>query len=217
LMATSGRHGAATQLFRTLVSLRPASEKAWLRLGQSLEAKGRFLDAADAYRQVIAWRPELAVAHNRLGAALFKLGRFEEAIAAFDKAIELQPGYLEAEVIRANTLHMLGTLPAEKRAQCAALNVALGDKFRKNGALPFAIHCYRQAIAVQPDLVQAHYGLGQALESQKDVDGALQSYRKALEIDPSHPDVLERVSALAPEPKRAPPSENLADGLSASV
>jgi tetratricopeptide (TPR) repeat protein len=217
LMAAKGRHPAATQLFKALIAIKPASEKAWLWLGQSLEAKQRFSDAADAYRQVIVLRPELAVAHHKLGAALFKLRRFDEAIAAFDKAIELQPGYLEAEVSRANTLHMLGILPAEKRAHYAALNVGLGDKYRKNGAMAFAVHCYRQAAAMQDDLVQAHYSLGQALESQKDADGALQSYRKVLEIDPGHSGASERVRALAPEPRRAPQSAHPAGGVPASV
>jgi len=217
LMATKGRHGAAIRLFRTLVSIKPASEKCWLRLGQSLEAKARFSDAADVYRQVIALRPELAVAHNKLGGALFKLGRFDDAVAAFDKAIELQPGYTEAEVSRANTLHMLGTLPVEKRAHYAALNVQLGDKFRKNGAVSFAIHCYRQAITMQHDLVQAHYSLGHALQSQNDVDGALQSYRKVVAIDPGYSDALKRVSALSPESKRTPPSASHPGSISASA
>ena len=217
LLATEGRHGAATRLFKTLVSVKPASEKAWLRLGHSLEAKGRFADAVDAYRQVIALRPEIAVAHNKIGGALYKLRRFDEAIAAFDKAIELQPGYTEAEVSRANTLHMLGTLPVEKRAHYAALNVALGDKFRKNGAVAFAIHCYRQAIAMQHDLVQAHYSLGRALQSQDDIDGALQSYRKVIEIDPGYSDVLKRVSAFSPESKRTPSLADVSQSISASV
>jgi tetratricopeptide (TPR) repeat protein len=217
LMATKGRHGAAARLFETLVSIKPASEKAWLRLGQSLEAKRRFFDAADAYRQVIALRPELAVAHNNLGGAFFKLGRFDEAISAFDKAIKLQPGYIEAEVSRANTLHMLGTLPAEKRSHYAELNVRLGDKFRKNGAVSFAIHCYRQAIAMQGDLVQAHYSLARALQSQNDVDGALLSYRKVVEIDPSYSDAPKLVSALSPESKRALSPARTPESVPASV
>ncbi len=217
LMATNGRHGAATRLFKTLVSVKPASEKAWLRLGQSLEAKGRYSDAADAYREVIAMRPDLALAHNKIGNALFKLGEFDAAIAAFDKAIELQPGYIEAEVSRGNTLHMLGTLPAEKQAHYAALNVRLGDKFKKNGAVSFAIHCYRQAITMKQDLVQAHYSLGHALQSQNDVDGAVQSYRKVVEIDPGYSDALELVSALSPESKRLLPPANASGSLSASA
>jgi tetratricopeptide (TPR) repeat protein len=217
LMAAKGRHPAATQLFKALIAVKPASEKAWLWLGQSLEAKQRFSDAADAYRHVVALRPELAVAHNKLGAALFKLGRFDEAIAAFDRAIELQPGYLEAEVSRANTLHMLGILPDERRAHYAALNAELGDKYRKNGAISFAVHCYRQAITMQHDFVRAHYSLGHVLESQKDVVGALESYRRVVEIDPDYSDALMRVSALAPQGQRTPPPATLAPSFPASI
>ena len=133
--------------------LRKSLAEAWAIAG----SQGTILGCGDAYREAIALRPGLALAHNKIGNALFKLGEFDAAIAAFDKAIELQPGYIEAEVSRGNTLHMLGTLPAEKQAHYAALNVRLGDKFKKNGAVSFAIHCYRQAITMKQDLVQAHY------------------------------------------------------------
>lgn len=202
LKASTGRHGAAKQIFKSLVAVKPDSEKAWLRLGNSLEAKRRYAEAVDAYREVIKQRPNLAAAHNKLGGALFKLGRYDEAIAALDQALALQPDYLEAEVSRANTLHMLGRAPQDKLAHYAALNARLGDKFRESGNAAFAVHCYRQALKMKDDLVQAHYGLGLAFQMQRETDKALQSYRQVIALDPDHRDALARLSEISPSPAR---------------
>lgn len=159
-------------------------------------------EAADAYREVINQHPNLALAHNKLGNVLFKAGRYEDAISAFEKAVSLQPGYLEAEVSWANTLHMLGKLPAEKRAHYAAKNAALGDRVRNGGNNAFAIHCYRQALNLKSDLIEAHHGLAQAFHAQADMDKALQSYRKVLALDPQHGEALSFLSRSAPPPDR---------------
>lgn len=198
LKASTGSHGTAKRIFKSLVAIKPDSEKAWLRLGHSLEARRRFTEAADAYRQVISRYPHMAIAHNKLGNALFKAGRYEDAIVAFEKAVNLQPGYLEAEVSWANTLHLLRRLPAEKRAHYAALNAALGDKVRKAGNHIYAIHCYRQALTLKSDLISAHLGLAQAFQAQADMDKAMQSYRKVIALDPQHGEALSFLSQFAP-------------------
>jgi Tfp pilus assembly protein PilF len=200
LKASTGSHGTAKRIFKSLVAIKPDAEKAWLRLGHSLEARRRFAEAADAYREVINRHPNLALAHNKLGNVLFKAGRYEEAISAFEKAVSLQPGYLEAEVSWANTLHILGKLPAEKRRHYAEMNAALGDKARKSGSNVSAIHCYRQALNLKDDLIEAHHGLAQAFQAQAEMDKALQSYRKVLALDPQHREALSFLSQFAPPP-----------------
>jgi tetratricopeptide (TPR) repeat protein len=205
LKALTGSHGAAKRLFKSLVAVKPDSEKAWLRLGHSLEARRRFSEAAEAYREVIKQQPTLALAHNKLGNALFKLGRFDDAIAAFDKALSLQPGYLEADVSRANILHMLGRLSREELTRGAELNVMLGDRIRKSGGNAFAVHCYRQALKMKDDLVTAHFGLGQALQAQDEIEKAVQSYRRVVGLAPDHHQALVLLSRLEP-PQHAPVS-----------
>lgn len=203
LKASTGSHGAAKRIFKSLVAVKPEAEKAWLRLGSSLEAKQRFAEAVDAYREVIKQQPALALAHNKLGGALFKLGRYDDAIAAFDEAIALQANYLEAEVSRDNILHMLGRLPRDRQQHCAALNVQLGDKFMKAGRSAFAVHCYKQALKMDPELVPAHYGLAQAMQAQGDNEGALRSYRRVIDIDPDHAGATACIASLSPAPPPA--------------
>jgi tetratricopeptide (TPR) repeat protein len=209
LMATKGRHGAAKRIFTALTELRPQSEKAWTWLAQSLEARGRLNDAADAYGTIIKISPESAGAHNKLGTLLFKLRRFDEAVTAFERALELNPDYLEADISRANTLFMLGKLPADKRDRYADMNAELGDKVRQKGSVKFAVSCYRQAIAMKDDLARAHYGLGQVLESQGETEAAIASYRRAAQIDPDYLDVNARLGERAGRYARhAPPPEH---------
>lgn len=210
MMAAEGRHGAAKRLFRALLAVKPDAEKAWLWLGRSLEAQRRFAEAADVYRKAITLNPDFAVAHNNLGNALFMLGRHTEAIAAFEKALSLDPGYTDAEISHANTLHMLGALPPEKLDRYAALNADLGDRIRHKGGISFSIHCYRQAIAMAPDLTQAHYGLAQALQAQGDVANALRSYRKVADLEPDYRDVADILSKHSrPSDKSQQPAQAL--------
>jgi len=197
LMAAKGRFGAAKRLFTALTELRPRSEKAWAWLAQSLEARDRLIEAADAYRTIIKINPDSAGAHNRLGGLLFKLRRFDEAVKAFDRALELDPDYLEADVSRANTLFMLGKLPADRWEHYAAKNADLGDKGRQNGSANIAVSCYRQAIAMKDDCVRAHYGLGAVLQAKGEARAAIDSYRRAAEIDPDYLDVAERLGEAA--------------------
>ena len=202
LMASQGKHGTAKRLFTALVEVRPHSEKAWTWLAESLEARERLAEAANAYQKVIEINPNSATPHNKLGTLLFKLRRFDEAVASFDRAITLKPDHLEADINRANTLFLLGRLPPDKRDHYATLNAALGDRANQNGGAAFAVHYYRQAIAMKNDLVRAHYGLGQALHAKGESENARLSYRRAAEIDPDYLDVLDRIAAIAPSPRQ---------------
>lgn len=204
LMAKQGKHGAAKRIFAALTELRPQSEKAWNWLAQSLEARQRLPEAIKAYQTLIGLNPKLASAHNKLGTLLFKQRKFEEAIAAFERAVELNPDNLEADISRANMLFMLGKLPPDQHAQYAARNADLGDKASREGSTKFAMDCYRQALAMKGDLVQAHYGLAQLQLARGEAESARQSYRRAAEIDPEYRDVVERLSSIA-QPLRPSP------------
>ena len=55
------------------------------------------------------------------------------------------------------------------------------------GRLDEAISAYREAIRLQPDLVEAHINLGVAFEARGALDEAAASYRAALAANPEHP------------------------------
>ncbi|MCC5657103.1 tetratricopeptide repeat protein [Nostoc sp. XA010] len=49
-----------------------------------------------------------------------------------------------------------------------------------------AVVYYQTAIALQPDLVEAHYNLGVVLQQQGKWEEAIACYQKALEFNPQH-------------------------------
>jgi tetratricopeptide (TPR) repeat protein len=195
LMAKQGKHGAAKRTFAALTKLRPQSEKAWMWLAQSAEARQQMPDAIKAYQSLIAINPKFAVAHNQLGSLLFRQRRYEEAAVAFEKAVELNPDNSEADISRANTLFLMGKLPADQLPLYAEKNAELGDKAASDGAAKFAVQCYQQALAMKADLARAHYGLAQILLAQGEAESAQRSYRRAAEIDPEYRGIVERLSA----------------------
>jgi tetratricopeptide (TPR) repeat protein len=54
------------------------------------------------------------------------------------------------------------------------------------GDLPGALTAYQKAIAIKPDLADAHYGMGVALRAQEDLSGAIVALRRAIELEPHH-------------------------------
>jgi Tfp pilus assembly protein PilF len=91
LMAQKGDYDAAEALFKALVDVAPESYKAWLRLGDILEAQRRFPEAVDAYCKAIRRRPEAPAAHDARGHAPPRPGQSDEATAALETAAGLSP------------------------------------------------------------------------------------------------------------------------------
>jgi len=63
-----------------------------------------------------------------------------------------------------------------------------GNIYLNNGQLNEAAACFRQAIARNPNYVEAHYNLGLALKDIGQLNGARDSYRCALKIKPDFAD-----------------------------
>jgi cytochrome c-type biogenesis protein CcmH/NrfG len=55
---------------------------------------------------------------------------------------------------------------------------------------------FRRAIVDAPFILEAHQGLGEALEALGDAEGALAQYEEALRFDPDNPQLLEAVERL---------------------
>jgi Flp pilus assembly protein TadD len=56
-----------------------------------------------------------------------------------------------------------------------------------------AIKEFREAIALDPDLADAHNNLGIALIAKDRVDEAIEAYREAIELDPENEDFTQNL------------------------
>jgi Flp pilus assembly protein TadD len=98
------------------------------------------------------------------GSELLDNGLERAAVIAFERAAQANPG--------ASTLYRLGTLLA------------------RSGETGKARAAFEDAIALKPDLAEAHNDLGALLAQGGDVDAAIARFRAALASIPDYPDAL---------------------------
>jgi tetratricopeptide (TPR) repeat protein len=139
-----------------------ASAQAFLESGLTHYEKGEFDDAIPAYRKAIELQPNDAHAHYNLGVALLEKGEPREASSSFETAIRLQPDFAEAYN-------------------------SFGLAEQELGQTEEAIAAYRKAVELRPDFVEAQNNLEAALrEVDAERQSALASAQASLESGLAH-------------------------------
>jgi tetratricopeptide (TPR) repeat protein len=150
-----------------------------------------------------------------LGSALAESGRLTEAIRAFTQAIG--PGgsdYVRGLAGPGSGLVTppgltLGSASDNSTLRTAASHFYLGSAHRLAGDLRGAIGSYREAIRLDPDILEsmeARYGLGMALAESGDLPGAVPALRDAIKRDGDdkiEPFRLLRTIKMSQSPERA--------------
>ncbi|MEH2212562.1 tetratricopeptide repeat protein [Nostoc sp.] len=184
-----GQPEIAEQWLSAASQVQPDSVKTWFSLGNLHLVQEQFSQAEKAYRQALVLLPNSLPIYNNLGYALQQQGLFEEAIHYYQKALELKPDFIEAETNLGNALHAQGKLSSNQKIYYAQLNNKLGVARKKAGDLKNAVTCHKQAIALQPNLLEAHYNLALMLQEQGELEEAIASYQNLLELNPNYGEV----------------------------
>ncbi|MEH2289745.1 tetratricopeptide repeat protein [Nostoc sp.] len=181
-----GQLQTAEQWLSAASQVQPDSVKTWFSLGNLYLVQEQFPEAEKAYRQALVLLPNSLPIYNNLGYTLQQQGLFEEAVNYYQKALRLKPDFIEAEANLGNALHAQGKLSSNQQIYYAQLNNQLGVARKKAFDLKNAVTCYKQAIALQPNFLEAHYNLALALQEQGKLKEAIASYQKLLELNPKH-------------------------------
>ena len=131
----------------------------FLRAGIANERTGNYPAAVKAYEQGLAVEPENVELLNSIGFALFQQGKSDDAVSYLEKAVEIDPEHYKAH----NNL--------------ALASIDLGE-------LEVAEAHYRESLALEP-APEIYNDLGYVLEQQGLSFEAIESYRKALDLDPT--------------------------------
>ncbi len=195
----------AGRAFREAVRLEPGSAKAHCRLGQTLIADPRtsqdWTAAVAEFRQALRLQPEYAEAESLLGLGLGHLGETEGAITALKHAISIDPSLASAHLNLAITFeanNRLEEATGEYRAAilarpgAAETEAAFGSLLLRMRQAGPAEEEFRKALRLNPDLVNAHYGLARLLKSQNKSGAALE-FEEARALEQREPD---RVQAI---------------------
>jgi tetratricopeptide (TPR) repeat protein len=134
--------------------------------GRLWQGAGRLTEAEASYRRAIALQPGHARAYNNLGGVLHMQGNLDEALAAYRKALDLDPGLAQANQNYASIVRDTGVLEraadSYRRQTLANPRDALGfndlgNTLRELGRHEEALAAYAQAIAIDPELAEAHF------------------------------------------------------------
>ncbi|MBF0182128.1 MAG: tetratricopeptide repeat protein [Magnetococcales bacterium] len=125
--------------------------------------EGRLTEAETLYRRILARNANHADAMHLLGVLSHQGGRHEAALEWIDKAIAL----------RQDPLYLLN----------------LGNLLKEMGRLDDAIASFRQALALDPDRVEAHFGLACALR-HTDPEASSRALMRVIALQPEHAEAL---------------------------
>ncbi|MFN0084162.1 MAG: tetratricopeptide repeat protein [Blastocatellia bacterium] len=209
--ASAGRAAEAATMLREALRLRADDVPARLRLADLLFNAGALAESRQLYEAVIAKRPDLAAAHYGLGRVKSALRDPGAAAEHFRKACELSPSYGAAHYGLAMAYRDLGrreesaaelalyqqfrltrpVTPDPLLQSVAALNAGAAERLRKGvaleaaGQLSEATAEHERALAINPQLEQAHLNLITLYARTGRFDKAEEQYRTIQTINPN--------------------------------
>lgn len=149
----------ARSAYERVLVLAPGDVDAMNNLALLLLAR-RELDAAERLlRRAVSLAPRNAGVWSNLGTVLRERGQSADAIASFQHALSIDPAH-------------------------QATRISLAQQFLAIGSLPQAREILNRVVAENPAIPEAQYALGQVLEQQGDIAGAIRAYSTFVRVAP---------------------------------
>ncbi|MEI6666898.1 MAG: tetratricopeptide repeat protein [Acidobacteriota bacterium] len=201
-----GDLGGANADYSALVRHAPGYVPAEVGLGYVLLAQRQIKDALAWFEHAVRLAPSYASAYAGRAEAYLALGQPDQALVNFEAALKIDPSLSElgrrADVIRFARVQTLiaagrraadeGRLEESRRAYLDAVRAApdsavlyrdLGGVELRLNAMADAVAHLRKAVALDAGDARAFKTLGDALEKQGDVVGAIDAYQQAVALD----------------------------------
>ncbi|MCB8764119.1 tetratricopeptide repeat protein [Planktothrix agardhii] len=158
------------------------------------QRQGKLQDAQEWYTRTLELQPNWPEVHANLGSLYAKSQQWQQAIACYQKAVTLKPDFTGAYRNLAKVWTQLNQPQKSAQALYQAFKLEpnqataeehfnLGQQLAQQGATTEAQICYRNAIALDPNLTPAHQSLANLLKDQGKAQEATQVYRKAIEFN----------------------------------
>jgi len=189
-------------LFLCTIIARPFVSQVYEFYGVEYAKKADHDTAAKYFQEALKWNPYFGMAYYNLGQIISKKGIYTPAIESFEKAekyidhpdlpsrlayLYFKKGQLDKGVIK---LKQAITYQKIEKSM-VPLYTDLGNNYMRAGRYKPAEIVLKNALKIDPNFINAHYGLAGAYLNQNKTDEALVELQKVIELAP---DSLEEAS-----------------------
>jgi len=179
---------------RELVQRYPYMWRSQWALCDTLAQSGQVDQAIDVFRKLLDDYPEVAETHYQRGQLLIRAGRPEEALAAFRKAGAMKPVSDMARYGEGQALAEMGDWQGAVRVYRQAIDInphgemayqAMASVLGEHALPQDAVKTWQEMLQAHPEEPVAQFYLARALQAAGDLDGALERYKTASEMNPA--------------------------------
>jgi tetratricopeptide (TPR) repeat protein len=171
---------------------------------QLLEQK-QYAQAIAMYEEIIASQPTLYQIHFNIGTAQREMGELDKALASFQKVLEQEANNPGALVATGDVLVAQGKLDeavtyfekaiGQTTDEVIPFNVA--EIYFNQGNTAKALEYYQTAATRKPDWPEPHLKMGYAHLNAGNMDAAIASFQKVVEVAPGSPQAQMAQAALS--------------------
>jgi tetratricopeptide (TPR) repeat protein len=169
-----------------------------------LEQK-QYAQAIAMYEEILVAQPTLYQIYHNIGTAQREMGEYDKAIASFQKVLEQEPNNTGALVATGDVLVAQGKLDeavtyfekaiGQTTDEVIPFNVA--EIYFNQGNTAKALEYYQTAATRKPDWPEPHLKMGYAHLNAGNMDAAIASFQKVVEVAPDSPQAQMAQAALS--------------------
>ncbi len=194
-----GKARSSIKDIERFVNDNPGSIRGYELLAAALSAAGRSDESVETFQRLVKAAPDRPQSYYELGTALLGQGKKAEAAQQFEAAVKLAPGYAEPmsqlvlmDLTSERSTTALGRVNEQLRRvpRSAPLYDLLGLVQAARNKPDSAELAYRQAVELDPNLVDARIRLAELYEASGRPELALPHAESAAKLDPSNPRAL---------------------------
>jgi len=200
-----GEYQKATEEFNIGLSIDKTSATPHLYLGEAYLELKEFSKAKDVLENSILIDDKNPQTYKYLGLVYLRQEKYEEAIPEFQRALQLDNSLADVHFYLGNSLEALMNYLSAIEEYETALEIepdsaeyltSLGRTYYLNGNIDDAEDCLARSYEMSDTLYDTPYYLGRILEDRKDLEGSIEYYYKAIDINPLRVEAKFRLARL---------------------
>lgn len=193
---SENRLDEASRSYEKLTQIDPSVPEVHAKLGLIYYMQNRFSDAVPQLRAALQLKPSLPNAGTLLAICYAELGRYNEALPGLEKAFRRSPDPSLRRLTGLQLLRSYNGLGQRDNAVQTTLELCraypddpeiLYDMGHLFGDISYS--AMKRLSTVAPDSVWVLEASGEKYEASGAYDLAIAQYRKAIQLDPAHPDI----------------------------